>query len=223
MAYTLTSTTNIDSILTSVKEELSLLNTTAHDFQLRRLIQEAAKEIVSTDNTEQRQEIVDIVEKKAKLGCEFIMFNKQGGWRFTNNGLPTSDWYRPIATGNPFFKNNDNRYIGWDTVQRVGDYLYFDNWGETMPSQLEISALFIKINEDGSPYIPENQTRPLIAYPCYKFIRSKLGMQGYTYNQVQMMDFKLEWVNGKKSVQAISKMPDALTKSVANRLWSSLL
>lgn len=222
MSYALTATTDLETLLTNVKEELSLTNTTSHDFQLRRLLKEGAKEIFSLDNVEQRPEVLDIIEKKAKLPCDFMMFNKLGGWRFTNNGITDNYWYRPVVVGGAFFRNNNNQYC-WETVQRVGGCLYFDNWDDIMPRQIEISALFIKKNENGSVYIPEVQTRPLVAYAAYKFIRSKLGMQGFSYNQVQMNDFKIEWSNGKKYVQAKSKMPDAMTKITAARVWNALL
>lgn len=223
MSYALGSTTTLDSILTNVKEELGLFNTTAQDFYLRRLIKEGEKEIFSLDQVEQRQEVVDITDNQAKIPCNFVMFNKLGGVRFYNNGQPCTDhWYAPVSSGATFFRNNDNHYSYWESVQRVGNYLYLDGTNDNTPRQLEICGLFLKVNSDGTCYIPEIHNRPLTAYACYKFIRSRLnGQYGFTLGQLN--DYKTEWSLGKKSVQAKSKMPDGLEKSVINRGWNSLL
>jgi len=224
MSYQLEGTTTLDSILTNVKEELGLFNTTAQDFYLRRLIKEGEKEIFSLDQVEKRQEVIDITNNQAKLPCNFVMFNELGGVRFYSNGSQTSDhWYAPVSSGATFFRNNNTNNCGyWETIQRIGNYLYIDGTNNDTPLQLEVSGLFLKVNADGTCYIPEMHNRPLTAYACYKFIRSRLNSQyGFTLGQLQ--DYKIEWSNGKKAVQAKSKMPDALQKAVINRGWNHLL
>ncbi len=222
MSYALGSTTDIGTLLTNVKEELGLINSTSYDFFLRRLITEASNEIFSLDMTEQRQEILTIEDKSVKLPCEFLMFNKGYGWRFVWDDCTYSDWYQPIASNGAFFKNNRNCGM-WDSVQRIGEFLYFDHLSIDAPRKIEISGLFVKCNEDGSPYIPKINTRPIVAYACYKFIRANMRNPQWGFNGVQMADFKQEWVNGKIYVTARSKMPDAMDKQVLRRLWNAKL
>jgi hypothetical protein len=174
--------------------------------------------------TEQRQEILDITDKRAKLPCDFIMFNKNGGWRFVDNGTPYySWWYQPIPSNNAFFKNNHTaEFPGWDTMQMINNYLYFDVFGEDTPTQIEVSGLFLRRNPDGSIFIPEILERPVSAYACYKFIRSRLGNPQFQFTMAQMNDFKLEWSKGKSWAEAKSKLPDAIYKVVLTRMWNSI-
>lgn len=223
MSFALGSNTGLSTLLTNVKEELALEDNTNFDFFLERLLKESIKYTFSKDNTDIRQEVLDIVDKRAKLPCDFILFDKSGGWRFTDNGRPLCNyWYRPVSVNNAFFKNTDNEIVGWETVQRIGDYLYFDVYGLTLPLQIEIRGMFIKKNPDGSLFIPEIFTRPCVAYACYKFIRSRLGNPQFNFTIAQMQSFEKEWVNGKPWAEAKSKMPDALDKQVLSRIWNSL-
>lgn len=223
MSFTLGSKTDLGTLLTNVKEELALEDNTNFDFYLERLLKEAIKYTFSMDNVEPRQEVLDIVDKRAKLPCDFILFDKSGGWRFSDNGRPLCNyWYNPISIDNSFFKNTDNEFVGWETVQRVGDYLYFDVYGLSLPTQIEIRGVFLKRNPDGSLFIPEILTRPYVAYACFKFIRSRLGNSQFGFNVVQMQSFEKEWSNGKRWAEAKSKLPDALTKQVLSRIWNAL-
>ena len=76
--------TTIEAILTSVKEELELTNTTTQDFYLRRLIKETERSIFSLDQTIQESAVLNIENNMAKLPCEFVMFNMTGGIRFVD-------------------------------------------------------------------------------------------------------------------------------------------
>jgi hypothetical protein len=105
----------------------------------------------------------------------------------------------------------------------VGNFLYFDSWDESLPTQIEVSGLFLKRNEDGSMYIPEVNTRVAVAYACYKFILGRINQPQFGYNSLQLGEYKQEWSNGKKWVQARSKMPDAMMKAVIRRNWNALL
>ena len=59
--------TTIEAILTSVKEELELTNTTTQDFYLRRLIKETERSIFSLDQTIQESAVLNIENNMAKL------------------------------------------------------------------------------------------------------------------------------------------------------------
>jgi hypothetical protein len=221
MSYTLDSTTTFDKLLTNVKEDLGLEDTTAFDFHLNRYLKEAAADICSLDDTEQRQEVINIMDKRAKLPCGFIMFNKSCGWRFTDNGNPLCNWwYEPVVSGGAFFKNNGQYWTGWNTVQRVGNYLFFDEFDAGLPDQIEISGLFLKLNPDGSTYIPENQNRPIVAYACWKFARSRMRFPQFGFTVAQLQSYEYEWKAGKAAVEANSKMPDAMERQVLKRMWS---
>lgn len=223
MSFALGSKTELGILLTNVKEELAIEDNTNFDFFLERLLKEAMKYMFSMDNVEPRQEVLDIVDKRAKLPCDFVIFDKNGGWRFTNNGIPLCDWwYAPVVMNNSFFKNNSPDFVGWETVQRIGEYLYFDVYGSNLSSQIEIRGLFLKRNSDGSLFIPEIVTRPCVAYACYKFIRSRLGNPQFGFTMAQMASFEKEWSYGKKWAQAKPKLPDAMDKQVLRRIWNSL-
>lgn len=219
--------TTIEAILTSVKEELELTNTTTQDFYLRRLIKETERSIFSLDQTIQESAVLNIENNMAKLPCEFVMFNMTGGIRFVDvNNMPFGTYINPTNIRRPFFTNNSG--YGWSTVQQNKNCLYFDGYyngtDNSLPSnKVEISGLFLRKNDLGGMYIPLLHERPLIDTVCYKFIRSRINNKQYGFLLAQMEDYKRAGSWGIKAVTAKSKMLDANQKQVLAQVWNQLL
>lgn len=227
MSIALGEETTIEAVLTSVKEELELTNTTTQDFYLRRLIKETERNIFSLDQTIQSSEILDITNNMAKLPCDFVMFNIAGGIRFIGvDNLPYGEYIRPTNIRRPFFTNNAN--YGWSTVQQNKNCLYFDGYyngiENSLPSsKVEVGGLFLRKNDLGGMYIPLLHERPLIDSVCYKFIRSRINNRQYGFILAQMEDYKRAASWGIKAVTAKSKMLDANQKQILAQVWNQLL
>jgi hypothetical protein len=219
--------TSIESVLTSVKEELDLKNTTNEDFYLRRLIKETERNIFSLDQTIQSSEILDIENNMAKLPCDFVMFNITGGIRFIGvDNMPVGFWIYPTNIRRPFFTNNSG--YGWSTVQQNKQCLYFDGYyngvDNSLPSnKVEVGGLFLRKNDLGGMYIPMLHERALIDTTCYKFIRSRINNKQFGFLLAQMEDYKRASSWGIKAATAKSKMPDANQKQILAQVWNQLL
>jgi hypothetical protein len=227
MSFAIDEETTIEAVLTSIKEELELTNTTNQDFYLRRLIKETEQNIFSLDQTIQSSEILTIENNMAKLPCDFVMFNMTGGIRFVNiNNEPYGDYITPTNIKRPFFKNNTG--YGWSTVQQNKRCLNFDGYWDgsrnSLPSnRVEIGGLFLRKNDLGGMYIPKLHERPLIDTVCYKFIRSRINNRQYGFLLAQMEDYKKTGSLGITAVTAKSKMLDANQKQVLAQVWNQLL
>lgn len=221
MSYSVHQQTQIEGLLTSVKEDLWLTNTSQYDFHLKNILKRLARSICTLDNTIQTIETVEICDASALLPCNFVEFNKGGGILFGNldcDNEYANRWISPVYTGGAFFKNV-NRFNDWPcfaSAQVVGERIWFnDNIDYT---EVHLSFNGLRMNPDGTPFIPLRYERPLIAGACWQFIRASKHKTGHTNDQ--MMDFKLEWVNGKAWVEANAKLPDALQMQAIIRIWN---
>lgn len=223
MSYSIYEQTTIDAILTDVKEDLFLTNTTKYDFQLRRIITDGYKSIRSLYDVIQTIETVEICNSAAKLPCNLVEFNREGGIRFGpfNQSNPSiSAWCHPVFTNQAFFKNdihNNPQFFGFTTAQIVGDFLQFNS--DIPFTKVHMSFLGLRFNADGTPFNPLVFKRPLGAYACYKFIRASKHLTGHT--DTQMMDFKREWCLGKDEAEAYSKKPDMLLMQAIVRMYNA--
>lgn len=217
--YSNVATVDKDQLLTSVKEELELFNTTEEDWYLEAKIIEAAKEICSLDTIENKCAIIPVFAfKYFPLPCDFIDFITGSSIVFRKGGNPLS-YCQPVYQGIQRFSFSwDRSYTGWAYDRE--NLIYIESNRVMVNPNLELDEVEITyegvryIDAEGNLWIPESHARAIVAYACYKFKRRK---------ERPYQDYQREWTMGKRMLVGKAGMLNPYQKKRLTFIMNNLL
>lgn len=213
----------VKELVAKAKINCGIYNGTLRDTDFKYWIQEAANEMCTALEYKEYTATLPICDHSAKLPCEFVKFDKPHPIAFTSSGLEKStDWianWRVTYTGGAFVTcspiNQTSTILGVPTIMvQNGEILFSNNIDAT---EVTISYLGLYVNDDGVPYIPEKNARPIIAYACYMYHLTGLSADNIIERWNRL------WTNGKLQRRAASKIPDSLQKEQISRIMNTLL
>lgn len=222
MSYATYSYTTTDKLIAEVKVELEVQ---VEDIRFKRWVLEAVKEMRTQLDTIQKTATLSICNLSAELPCDFVKFNRYQSITFTTDGIASqsSDFYGyefywtngPYVQCNPYNSSSLGNLL--PPVINIEDGKIWFSGNCANETEVTISYLALNLDEDGSIKIPEINSRPIIAYACYKYHRV---MQSRPHI---IQDYKNEWTFGRQQRNAQSKLPDAYQQAALSRIMNTLL
>jgi hypothetical protein len=172
-------------ILTSVKQELRLTDTTEHDIFLSNLIDRAARRLSTTESIVIKNCTVTADNNKFELpqdGKRLVAFRGDG--QCISGILLDTDFFASCnCKASGVFSNIYTAITPSDRtmyfLQTVADGAVF-----------EIAYTAVNRGDDGLMKISEEQEEACIAYACWKF---SLAYKQFGYDSTQVGDWKRDW------------------------------
>jgi hypothetical protein len=225
MSYPTYQYTTLTKLLNEVKLELQMDDTNTEDIYIIRYIIVAIGEMMTALDYVEKDALLNIDCFVADLPCDFIKFDRPYPLYFPQalQTIATNNWYVNnfnfvYNTGGAFFtcpqiNNNFDCQWGVPTINVQDGKLYFSNNIDSSINQCAISYQGMNVDENGIIKVPAINARPIVAYACYKYLRTK--KQPYT-------DFKDEWQRGKGHRKGLANLPDWFQARQAALLFNSL-
>jgi hypothetical protein len=207
---------NIDQIIASAKIRLRLTDTSAPDMALEHYILEGGRSINAIDSFIQRQKLIDVIDGRAELPCDFYRFlavritgieaTEDTAWRNCDTILYVNT---PYLYSQGCDCSGDVYANFAQTFQIIDGYIHFNS--ATPAQQIILSYEARNVDENGIPVFPENYVRGLAAYACFQYGLSnpvtQLDSTGYSVNQIQ--SWQQEWVSQRNYIVGSAVKLDA--------------
>lgn len=210
---------SIDQVVAEALFELQLLNGTAERSLIRRFIKQAIDGMYTNDMIIAKEATLTSDNNVFELPDDFISMTHPRSVAIIDGSDGSSGSY-PLVSNNPFFAGppsglGDLIYTSY--MQVVGNKIYFNDGVNA--SSIKIAYNAVNTDENGSPLIPADYERCLVAYAKWKYAQS--FPREFEVNL--RMEFKSEYITQKRTLKGRTNLLSDSDRQILTNIMNKIV